>query len=48
MAFSVLFVFFPAGLVLYWFVQNLLSAAQQWHVNRMLQAEAAAAAARRR
>ncbi|MEO8132414.1 MAG: membrane protein insertase YidC [Betaproteobacteria bacterium] len=49
--FSVMFVFFPAGLVLYWFVQNILTIAQQWHVNRMLEAEAkakaAAAAARR-
>ena len=49
--FSVMFVFFPAGLVLYWFVQNILTIAQQWHVNRMLEAEAkvkaATAAARR-
>ena len=49
--FSVMFIFFPAGLVLYWFVQNMLTIAQQWHVNRMLEAEAkvkaAVAAARR-
>ena len=49
--FSVMFVFFPSGLVLYWFVQNVLTIVQQWHVNRMLQAEAkvkaATAAARR-
>ena len=43
--FSVMFVFFPSGLVLYWFVQNLLTIAQQWHVNRMLEAEAQAKAA---
>ena len=49
--FSVMFIFFPAGLVLYWFVQNILTIIQQWHVNRMLEAEAkvkaATAAARR-
>jgi YidC/Oxa1 family membrane protein insertase len=43
--FSVMFIFFPAGLVLYWFVQNILTIAQQWHVNRMLEAEAKAKAA---
>lgn len=32
-AFSVMFFFFPAGLVLYWLVNNLLSMAQQWYVN---------------
>ena len=26
--------FFPAGLVLYWFVNNLLSIAQQWHITK--------------
>ena len=30
--FTVLFLFFPAGLVLYWLVNNLLSMAQQWYV----------------
>ncbi|NRT56845.1 membrane protein insertase YidC [Sphaerotilus uruguayifluvii] len=34
--FSVMFLFFPAGLVLYWFVNNLLSIAQQWLINRQL------------
>ena len=43
--FSVMFVFFPAGLVLYWFVQNILTIVQQWHVNRMLEAEGKAKAA---
>ena len=35
-AFSVMFFFFPAGLVLYWVVNNCLSIAQQWSINRML------------
>ena len=40
--FSVFFLFFPSGLVLYWVVQNLLSILQQWHINRTLAAEAKA------
>jgi len=44
--FSVFFLFFPAGLVLYWVVQNLLSIVQQWHINRTLAAEAKAKAHR--
>ena len=40
--FSVFFLFFPAGLVLYWVVQNLLSIVQQWYINRTLAAEAKA------
>jgi len=32
--FTVLFLFFPAGLVLYWLVNNILSIAQQWYVMR--------------
>ncbi len=47
-AFSVMFVFFPSGLVLYWLVNNLLQITQQWHVNRMLEKEAAATAAKKR
>jgi YidC/Oxa1 family membrane protein insertase len=47
-AFSVMFIFFPAGLVLYWLVNNLLQIAQQWHVNRMLTKEAALKAEKRR
>lgn len=31
--FTVLFLFFPAGLVLYWVVNNILSIAQQWYIN---------------
>ena len=35
--FTVFFAFFPAGLVLYWFVNNLLSILQQWHINRTVE-----------
>ena len=31
--FSVMFFFFPAGLVLYWITNNILSIAQQWVIN---------------
>lgn len=40
--FSVFFFFFPAGLVLYWLVNNVLSIAQQWYVNKMIHADALA------
>jgi YidC/Oxa1 family membrane protein insertase len=33
--FSIFFFFFPAGLVLYWLVNNLLSILQQWQIQRM-------------
>ena len=33
LAFSVMFFFFPAGLVLYWITNNMLSIAQQWFIN---------------
>ncbi len=33
LAFSVMFFFFPAGLVVYWLVNNVLSMSQQWYVN---------------
>ena len=33
--FSIMFFFFPAGLVLYWVVNNLLSIAQQWQINKI-------------
>ena len=36
-AFTFFFMIFPAGLVLYWTVNNLLSMAQQWFVNRQIQ-----------
>ncbi|MFC4930795.1 membrane protein insertase YidC [Massilia sp. GCM10023247] len=34
LAFSVMFVFFPAGLVLYWVVNNLVSIAQQYVITK--------------
>jgi YidC/Oxa1 family membrane protein insertase len=34
--FGVMFFFFPAGLVLYWLTNNILSIAQQWFINRRL------------
>jgi len=34
--FGVMFFFFPAGLVLYWLVNNLLSIAQQWQISRLM------------
>jgi YidC/Oxa1 family membrane protein insertase len=37
LAFGVMFFFFPAGLVLYWVVNNLLSIAQQWQITRMIE-----------
>ncbi len=36
LVFGITFFFFPAGLVLYWVVNNLLSIAQQWQITRML------------
>ncbi|TCS37977.1 protein translocase subunit yidC [Paucimonas lemoignei] len=36
--FSVMFFFFPAGLVLYWVVNNILSIGQQWFINKKLKA----------
>jgi len=33
LAFSVMFFFFPAGLVMYWITNNVLSIAQQWVIN---------------
>ena len=35
-AFSIFFFWFPAGLVLYWVVNNILSIAQQWRINHVL------------
>jgi YidC/Oxa1 family membrane protein insertase len=36
LAFSVMFFFFPAGLVLYWITNNVLSIAQQWIINKRM------------
>ena len=38
---SVTFAFFPAGLVLYWVTNTVLSIAQQWNINRRIGALAA-------
>ncbi|MDT8364645.1 MAG: membrane protein insertase YidC [Nitrosomonas sp.] len=42
-AFSIFFFFFPAGLVLYSLVSNILSIAQQWQITRMYELPAASA-----
>lgn len=39
--FTVFFLWFPAGLVLYWLVNNILSIAQQWYITRKIEAEVA-------
>jgi len=44
--FSVFFFFFPAGLVLYWLVNNCLSIAQQWQIQRMFDRDKTAHARR--
>ena len=35
--FTLLFMFFPAGLVLYWVVNNALSISQQWVITRQIE-----------
>jgi YidC/Oxa1 family membrane protein insertase len=37
---TVMMAWFPAGLVLYWLTNTLLSIAQQWNINRVVEAEA--------
>ena len=37
--FTVLFLFFPSGLVLYWVVNNILSITQQWYITKHVMAE---------
>jgi YidC/Oxa1 family membrane protein insertase len=39
LVFGVMFFFFPAGLVLYWVVNNILSIAQQWQITRMIEGD---------
>lgn len=39
LVFSVMFFFFPAGLVLYWTMQNILGITQQWYINRTFSAD---------
>ncbi|MEO5734546.1 MAG: membrane protein insertase YidC, partial [Rubrivivax sp.] len=36
LAFGIMFFFFPAGLVLYWLTNNILSITQQWYINKRL------------
>ena len=38
--FTVFFAFFPSGLVLYWVTNTVLSIAQQWKINKVVEAEA--------
>ncbi len=40
LVFSIMFFFFPAGLVVYWLANNLLSIVQQWYINRNIEAAA--------
>ena len=40
--FSIFFFFFPAGLVLYWVVNNIISIWQQWYINKSIHAAALA------
>ncbi|MDD2770416.1 MAG: membrane protein insertase YidC [Methylococcus sp.] len=35
--FTVFFLFFPSGLVLYWVVNNILSIAQQWYITKQIE-----------
>ena len=37
--FTVFFMMFPAGLVLYWLVNNILSIAQQWYITKQITGE---------
>ncbi|PPD42928.1 MAG: membrane protein insertase YidC [Methylobacter sp.] len=39
LVFTVFFLFFPAGLVLYWVVNNTLSIIQQWYITKQIDAE---------
>ena len=36
--FTVFFAFFPAGLVLYWVVNNIISISQQWYITKKIEA----------
>jgi YidC/Oxa1 family membrane protein insertase len=47
LVFGVMFYFFPSGLVLYWFVNNILSILQQWQIARMMGGGKTAAGAKR-
>ena len=41
LVFGVMMAFMPSGLVLYWVVNNILSIAQQWWVNKQIDEERA-------
>jgi len=46
-AFSVIFFYFPAGLVLYSIINNMLSIGQQWFITRAAEGESKGVAAKR-
>jgi YidC/Oxa1 family membrane protein insertase len=39
LVFTIFFLFFPSGLVLYWVVNNTLSIGQQWIITKRIEAE---------
>ncbi|WP_111498411.1 MULTISPECIES: membrane protein insertase YidC [Marinobacter] len=43
LVFTIFFLWFPAGLVLYWLVNNVLSIAQQYYITRKIESEGMAA-----
>ncbi|CAI8794989.1 membrane protein insertase YidC [Methylococcus capsulatus] len=43
LVFTVFFLFFPSGLVLYWVVNNILSIIQQWYITRQIEKNTARA-----
>jgi len=47
LVFSVMFFFFPSGLVLYWTMQNILGICQQWYINKTFSPDKAKAAAKK-
>ena len=44
--FTIFFAFFPAGLVLYWVANNILSILQQWAITRSIEKTGASKAAK--
>lgn len=46
--FTVFFAFFPSGLVLYWVTNTVLSIAQQWRINKVVEAESTKGKAKRK
>ena len=47
LVFSVMFFFFPSGLVLYWTMQNILGICQQWYINKTFSPDKVKAAAKK-